>query len=190
MTYLYAITPKTSRFHFYTSLNIPFVQFRDKINGVPEILPVAEATSSKIIINDSLEDAQRLNAWGVHLGQKDLERYPKEVLSKRSIKLGISTHDFQEIDRAMEFNPDYIAFGPIYNTISKEMVQPPKGTKLLKEVVKAVPIPVIAIGGITRDNSRQVADTGVYGIASIGAVGNMEPEEIIEWMELLKENHL
>lgn len=169
MSKLYAITASREQFIEYLKLNIPYVQYRNK--QVPfDILVAGIETSSKIIVNDSLEQAKASAAWGVHLGQSDLDSYSIEQLLDRDLKLGISTHSQSEIARALEYKPDYIAFGPIFQTSTKEVGFAPQGLERLREVVCSVPVPVVAIGGITPQNFKSVAATGVEAIASISAL--------------------
>ncbi|MCB0339602.1 MAG: thiamine phosphate synthase [Bdellovibrionales bacterium] len=135
----------------------------------------------RVLINDSLSFATQVGARGVHLGQQDLDRYNKDELVAYSGMLGISTHSPQEIERAMQYKPDYIAFGPIFNTNTKKVPFEPQGVSCLEKVVRSVGVPVVAIGGITRANSLSVAETGVAAIASIGEIQRLSSEEILSW---------
>jgi thiamine-phosphate pyrophosphorylase len=84
--------------------------------------------------------------------------------------LGVSTHSVEEARCAAEEGADFIVFGPVFTTPSKVAYGPPQGVQLLSTVVRAVRIPVIAIGGIDPANLAQVVQAGAYGVAMIRAV--------------------
>ena len=94
--------------------------------------------------------------------------------------------DWDEINFALEFNPNYIAFGPIFETKTKKLEFAPQGIKLLKEVVQKVKIPVVAIGGINFDNCRLVIETGVNSIAMISALECLSIEQINQNLSKIK----
>ena len=109
-------------------LGVKLVQIRVKdksINDVREQLiharELCETYNSTLIINDYWELAIELGCDWVHLGQEDLDEADIGALKKRGVKLGLSTHDQDELDRALTFEPDYIALGPVYPTILKKM---------------------------------------------------------------------
>ena len=161
---------------------MPFVQFRNKNDLPPRFDDIK--SPSKVIINDSLEVAEQFKAWGVHLGQEDLSRYPEKRILERRIKLGLSTHSDAEIKRALKFSPDYIAFGPIYPTTAKPMAFGPQGLERLREVVLQVSVPVIAIGGLTEESLPEVLASGVCGAAMISGLANKSMAEISNMISL------
>lgn len=188
MALLYAIAGNLDEFERYLRLEIPVVQYRVKELSLPEnyIPPV---TSSLIVINDSIEEAKRHSAWGVHLGQQDLTRYDQRDVLQSGISLGISTHNDAEIDNALKFNPDYLAYGPIYETTTKVMPFAPCGVKQLETVVSTVPRPIVAIGGLTPDNADNVADTGVWAIAALSILRRLSDQMIHDWVDRLSQFH-
>jgi thiamine-phosphate diphosphorylase len=84
--------------------------------------------------------------------------------------IGGSASSLEEANKCLLEGADYIGFGPVYPTSSKEDAGPASGLGLLKQVVEKIPLPIIAIGGINKDNTPLVKETGAYGIAVISAV--------------------
>jgi len=115
-----------------------------------------------LIINDYADIALAVEADGVHLGQDDLPlREARSIMGNRII--GISTHSVQEALEAERDGADYIGFGSIFPTATKEVV--PRGVDGLRAIKTAATIPVIAIGGIRPDNALSVFETGCDGVA-------------------------
>jgi thiamine-phosphate pyrophosphorylase len=130
-----------------------------------------ERTGTRIIVNDRLDVAYAAGAKGTHAGENSL---PVEALIEARRVLGL--HDFligascHSLEGAMETaasGGDYIFFGPVFATPSKERFGPPQGITKLGEVCKGVSIPVIAIGGITAENAAVCREAGAAGIAAI-----------------------
>ena len=123
-----------------------------------------------LLINDRLDVALALDAAGVHLAGHSLPTaVARRVLGAGKL-LGVSTHSVEEACRAAEDGADFIVFGPVFTTPSKVAYGPPQGLQQLRTVARAVPIPVIAIGGIDHTNLPQVVQAGAYGVAMIRAV--------------------
>jgi thiamine-phosphate pyrophosphorylase len=123
-----------------------------------------------LLINDRLDVALALDAAGVHLAGHSLPTaVARRVLGAGKL-LGVSTHSVEEARRAAEDGADFIVFGPVFTTPSKVAYGPPQGLQHLSTVVRAVRIPVLAIGGIDHTNLPQVVQAGAYGVAMIRAV--------------------
>jgi thiamine-phosphate pyrophosphorylase len=123
-----------------------------------------------LLINDRLDVALALDAAGVHLAGHSLPTaVARRVLGAGKL-LGVSTHSVEEARCAAEDGADFIVFGPVFTTPSKVAYGPPQGLQHLSTVVRAVRIPVIAIGGIDHMNLPQVMQAGAYGVAMIRAV--------------------
>lgn len=123
-----------------------------------------------LLINDRLDVALALDAAGVHLAGHSLPTaVARRVLGAGKL-LGVSTHSVEEARCAADDGADFIVFGPVFTTPSKVAYGPPQGLQHLSTVVRAVRIPVIAIGGIDHTNLSQVVQAGAYGVAMIRAV--------------------
>ena len=123
-----------------------------------------------LLINDRLDVALALDAAGVHLAGHSLPTaVVRRVLGAGKL-LGVSTHSVEEARCAAEDGADFIVFGPVFTTPSKVAYGPPQGLQHLSTVVRAVRIPVLAIGGIDHTNLPQVVQAGAYGVAMIRAV--------------------
>jgi thiamine-phosphate pyrophosphorylase len=154
-----------------------------RLKGLPAVTvleaarAVARVTAPRrvlLVVNDRLDVALAALADGVHLGQEDL---PLEAAlrvlaaSGRRLLVGISTHSPEQAERAARAGADYLGFGPVFPTQTKENHEPVQGPGGLAEAVRrAHPVPVIAIGGITPDRVGQVAATGAAGACAISAV--------------------
>ena len=159
---------------------VKFLQVRVKNNKdkVAEIVKELIQYDVKIIVNDWLDICKEYNCAGIHLGQDDLLKFKREDLDEKFI-LGISTHSFSEIDNALKYKPDYLAFGSIFPTTSKKIPPKPQGLEMLKKVRKYVKIPLVAIGGINEKNIADVYETGVDGISVIEMAKNPNIEQIL-----------
>jgi thiamine-phosphate pyrophosphorylase len=123
------------------------------------------------VVNDRFDLALAAQADGVHLGQDDLPPagIPAEV--RQSLRVGRSTHTLEQARATRDEPVDYVAFGPVFGTRSKDSPYPARGLERLADVVACVaPRPVIAIGGIDRSNVATVAHSGAAGVAVISAV--------------------
>jgi thiamine-phosphate pyrophosphorylase len=122
------------------------------------------------VVNDRVDVAIASHADGVHLGQDDFPiPLARKLLGEEAI-IGGSAGSMEEARECLLEGADYIGFGPVYPTGSKEDAGPASGLGLLKQIVEAIPLPIIAIGGIARDNIPLVMKAGVHGIAVISAV--------------------
>ena len=122
------------------------------------------------IVNDRVDIALIANADGVHLGQDDLPaKEARRLLGSKKI-IGYSTHNLREALEAIKLPINYISFGPIFPTKTKEDAQTPKGIKGLSEVRKSVGIPIVAIGGITETNMVHVLKQGADSVAMISDI--------------------
>lgn len=129
------------------------------------------------IVNDRLDIALAMNADGVHLGQEDLPAAAaRKLLGPKKI-MGISVSTREEAMRAEKEGADYVGFGHIFETSSKEKHCRPLGPESIAAVKTAVGIPIVAIGGINRNNAALTIASGASGIAVIAAISRApEPE--------------
>lgn len=155
---------------------LKWVQYRDKEKSRREIYEEAirlrkltKDFNAALIVNDYVDIALAVGADGVHLGQDDLPvREAREIMGRDKI-IGISTHSLEQAIDAEKEGADYIGFGPVFHTVTKDAGRP-KGTDILQEIKRHVQIPVIAIGGINLENIKLVLDTGVDAVAVASAI--------------------
>jgi thiamine-phosphate pyrophosphorylase len=154
---------------------VRFIQYRDKERTRREIYyeaaRIRELTLSAgavLIINDHADIALAVDADGVHLGQDDLPlEEARKVMGDRIV--GISTHSLEEAREAGAGGADYIGFGPIFETLTKDAGSP-KGIDCLRQIAQDVSVPVVAIGGINRGNIEQVMEAGADAAAVATAI--------------------
>jgi thiamine-phosphate pyrophosphorylase len=126
---------------------------------------------AQVFINDHWQLALDAGAYGVHLGQEDLDTADLNALRAAGVRLGLSTHTPAELARAHAVLPSYLAIGPIYPTTLKVMPYEPVGLERLKAwVPQAAPYPVVAIGGISLERLPGVMACGANGVAVVSAV--------------------
>jgi thiamine-phosphate pyrophosphorylase len=133
-----------------------------------EVRELTRQAGCLLIVNDRVDIAMASQADGVHLGQEDLPLETARKLMGEQKMIGISTHDLRQAQEAASAGADYIGFGPIFGTATKDTGYSARGVEMLREVCAAVKIPVVAIGGITEDNVNQVWNAGADAAAMIG----------------------
>ena len=160
------------------------IQLRDKRLSKSELLPIAQQLKNLcvkhnvlFIVNDYLDLAIATDADGLHLGQHDLPtKVARKILPIDKI-LGCSTTSVEQAEAAEAEGADYIAVGSIYPTSSKETAKV-VGLERLRQIRQAVTSPLVAIGGINKDNAGEVMAAGAYSVAVISAILQAEsPEE-------------
>jgi thiamine-phosphate pyrophosphorylase len=172
------------------------IQFRQKGGATREMIRIAEQMRAlckkagvSFVINDRVDVAIASHADGVHLGQDDFPiPLARKLLGERVI-IGGSASSMEEAGKCLLEGADYVGFGPVYPTTSKEDAGPVGGLGLLKQIVEGIPLPIIAIGGITRDNVPLIMQAGVHGIAVISAVCcQKDPREAARCLRRLLES--
>lgn len=133
-----------------------------------EARELCRAAGALLIVNDRTDIALASEADGVHLGQEDLPLGVAQRLMEKEKIIGISTHDLAQAEEAERGGADYIGFGPIFGTATKDTGYSPRGLAMLREIRKAVKIPIVGIGGITENNVAQVWEAGADAAAIIG----------------------
>ncbi|MEI7256907.1 thiamine phosphate synthase [Dickeya dadantii] len=127
---------------------------------------------ARLFINDYWQLAVKHQAYGVHLGQEDLDTADLDAIRAAGLRLGVSTHDDAELARAVAIKPSYIALGHIFPTQTKAMPSAPQGLVELARHIRALDgrFPTVAIGGISIDRVPAVLGTGVGSIAVVSAI--------------------
>lgn len=153
------------------------IQLRDKCCGMQdlcrtgrEIRTITHEAGALFIVNDNLDVALACGADGVHLGQGDMAAGPARSRAPCPFIIGISAGSVAEAIAAEEAGADYVALSPVFATASKDDAGSGRGIFVLREMIEAVSIPVIAIGGITKENAGDVIAAGADGVAVISAV--------------------
>lgn len=134
-------------------------------------IKLAKQYEARLFINDYWQLAIKHNAYGVHLGQEDMDVADLDAIRDAGLRLGLSTHDNMEMDRARALRPSYIALGHVFPTNTKQMPSSPQGLVQLAEHIKTLgDYPTVAIGGISMDRVPAVLATGVGSIAVVSAI--------------------
>jgi thiamine-phosphate pyrophosphorylase len=161
------------------------IQFRQKSGSTREMIEVAKQMKQlcaengvTFIVNDRVDVAIAAKVDAVHLGQDDFTIPLARKLLGEDVIIGGSASTIEEARECLSEGADYVGFGPVYPTTSKDDASPVTGIPMLKQVVEAVPLPIIVIGGVSAENIPEVMRAGAHGIAVISAVCCQEdPEE-------------
>ena len=154
------------------------VQLRDKreLSGeqrtamAHEVAAALRGSGTGLVVNDHVEVARRIDAYGVHLGSDDVPSERARAILGPGVLIGRTANGLAQA-RAVATEPvDYLGVGPVFGTTSKARPAPPLGLDDLARIVAAVRVPVIAIGGIDLRRVRDVMATGAHGVAVLSAV--------------------
>jgi len=175
---IYPIVDRLDPLKELLPLGLRILQLRIKDSATPgleailaEAICLARKANVPLYINDHWRIALRHGAFGVHLGQDDLSSEAIESIHASGARLGISTHSYAELARAMSIRPSYVAIGTLFHTTSKAMDYPPLGLETLTRLRKLIDIPIVAIGGIHLDRANEVRQAGADGMAVISEIG-------------------
>lgn len=155
---------------------VTFLQLREKqldeehfLEEAKELQGLCREYNVPFIINDNVDIALAMNADGVHIGQSDMEmKEAREKLGSDKI-IGVSAHTKEEALLAQAQGADYLGVGAVFPTSSKDDAES-VSYETLKAICEVVSIPVVAIGGITRENLHQLSGSGISGISVISAI--------------------
>jgi thiamine-phosphate pyrophosphorylase len=144
--------------------------FEDLVEAGRALVAVAREYDTLVIANDNPYLAREIGADGVHLGQTDVPvEIARDILGEEAI-IGLSTHNFKQVLKAQKHPLDYIAIGPVFETMSKRNPDKTVGTDAVHWAVDRSSVPVAAVGGINAQNIESVAQAGADVIAVISAV--------------------
>ena len=138
--------------------------------AVREALAVCRTAGCELVVNDYWREAIECGAGFVHLGQGDLSMADTAAIRRAGVKLGISTHSHEELERALSEDPDYVALGPIYETKLKAMPWATQGLARIGEWKALAKRPLVAIGGITLERAPDVFAAGADCIAVVSDI--------------------
>ena len=190
---LYPIVDSVDWVKKLLSLGVRTVQLRIKKSLTAEIerdireaVALGKAFGARVYINDHWQPALAAGAYGVHLGQDDLDEEALRAIEQAGCRLGLSTHSYTEIARAWAYRPSYIAVGTVFDSPSKTMTYQPLGVEQFARLRSVVPCPVVAIGGITTETAPPLIQAGADGIAVISDMIRAAdlPARIGEWGRL------
>jgi thiamine-phosphate pyrophosphorylase len=152
-------------------------QYRNKTSSSRELLHASQALcmtarqhGGTFLVNDRADISRLSGASGVHLGQDDLSVAAARAVVGTDCLIGLSTHNLRQFAAAVESSADYIAVGPIFSTSGKQNPDAVVGVDFIRTVRKLTTKPIVAIGGITLDRTREVIDAGADSVAVISDI--------------------
>ncbi|KDN13109.1 Thiamin-phosphate pyrophosphorylase [Snodgrassella communis] len=190
----YAVVPSADWVARMVDAGANTVQLRNKTaigsalyREIERSVAYAKDSPTQLFINDFWWEAVDCGAYGVHLGQEDLESADLVMIQSAGLRLGVSTHSSEELAKALTVSPSYVACGAIFPTKTKTMPSQPLGLDKLRQYVsQAGSMPTVAIGGIDLNNAGEVLATGVSSLAVVRAVTEAtEPEKIVKAFQAL-----
>jgi hydroxymethylpyrimidine kinase/phosphomethylpyrimidine kinase/thiamine-phosphate diphosphorylase len=149
---------------------------------VREAVTLGKQFNARVLINDHWQLAISEGAYGVHLGQADLDLADMAAIANAGLRLGITTHTYNEVARAHSLRPSYIAIGPIYSAANKNVPWTPQGVPQLRRWVAmlSADYPLTAVGGIDFKRAKDVLATGVGSVALVSAITQADnPEAVV-----------
>ena len=174
-------------------LEVRLVQLRLKEVPQETLRPMIAAAQAlcrdagtTLVVNDHWQAAIDEGCDFIHLGQEDLDQADMTAIRRAGLRVGISTHDRAELDRALNLQPDYIALGPVYPTILKKMKWHQQGLERVTEWKKLIgDVPLVAIGGMTVARSAGVFAAGADIVSAVTDITlNADPEARVRaWIE-------
>ncbi|CAM2008011.1 bifunctional hydroxymethylpyrimidine kinase/phosphomethylpyrimidine kinase [Acanthopleuribacter pedis] len=155
------------------------------VHEIRRAVQIARQSSCRLFINDYWQIAIDEGAYGVHLGQEDLQTADLAAIAQAGLRLGVSTHCYWEVARALALRPSYMAVGPIFTTQTKDMRFAPQGIEALRRWRRSLSYPLVAIGGIKKHHIATLLSAGADSLAVITAVTEAEdPEaETRHWLQ-------
>ena len=185
---LYAVLPSAEWVGRMARAGLPTLQLRFKSRDAAAVraeiraaVDAVRGTASLLFINDHWREAIEAGAYGVHLGQEDLDTLTLSDLAQirsAGLRLGLSTHGYAEMLRADAVGPSYLALGAVFPTTLKAMATPPQGTGRLHAYARLMrQRSLVAIGGIGAGQLGEIAASGVGSFAVVRAItGAADPE--------------
>ena len=179
---LYAVVPDAQWVDKVVQLGVPTVQLRFKSDDphaisqqIAQSVKAVTGTPSLLFINDHWQQAMDAGAYGVHLGQEDMQDAPLQALRSAGLRLGLSSHGYSEMLAAFAWRPSYMALGAVFPTTLKKMQTAPQGLGRLTQYVRLMQhTPLVAIGGIDLHSLPAVMQSGVGSAAVVRAITGAE----------------
>jgi thiamine-phosphate pyrophosphorylase len=177
-------------------LGVKLVQLRVKDQNeevvraqIAQSLDLCRAYGAVLVVNDYWEAAIDQGCEWVHLGQEDLDDADLPALRRAGIKLGVSTHDDDELERVLAMNPDYVALGPVYPTILKKMKWHQQGLPKVTEWKERIgTLPLVGIGGLSVERAAGVLGAGADIVSAVTDITlNTDPEaRVRQWIKVTR----
>ncbi len=177
-------------------LGVKLVQLR--IKDQPDAVVRAQIVTSRdlcreygavLVVNDYWQAAIDAGCDWIHLGQEDLDDADLKAIRKAGLKLGVSTHDDDELERVLTMDPDYVALGPVYPTILKKMKWKQQGLpKVTEWKARVGDIPLVGIGGMSVERAEGVLEAGADIVSVVTDITlNPDPEaRVRQWIEVTR----
>lgn len=190
----YPIVETAERVRWLLDLGARTVQIRNKTlmgdalrDELAEAVEAAAAVDAQLVVNDHWQLAIDLGAPFLHLGQDDLKAADRAAIDASGIGLGVSTHDPDELDEGLSWDPSYVALGPVYPTTLKVMPWAPQTPARLTDWKAAVaPLPLVAIGGLTIENARPCLDAGADAVCMVSDLLRPDADDrVAQWLALV-----
>lgn len=175
MEKFYLIVGHVARLELLIPQGVKLVQLRIKNQPPAEVRrQIARARDlcavhgTQLVVNDYWQAALDLRCGYVHLGQEDMDQVDFAALRRAGVQFGLSTHDENELERALSLDPAYVALGPVYPTLLKEMKWAPQGLdRVTRWKAMAGETPLVAIGGLTPERLPDVFAAGADSAAVV-----------------------
>lgn len=189
---IYPVVSDTRLLEALLEAGVTTVQLRLKTEDPERLVPairhaieIGRRYDAQVFINDHWVLAVELGAYGVHLGQDDLEGADLDAIARAGLRLGVSTHGYAELRRAQSLHPSYIALGHVFATATKVMPSQPQGLERLARYRAVVggDVPTVAIGGIKHQHLPAVAACGVDAVAVVTAITEAD-DPVAAWQVL------
>jgi thiamine-phosphate pyrophosphorylase len=171
---------------------VTLLQYRNKSGDARPMLEQAKelrrvvGPRTKLIMNDRTDLCLAAEFDGVHVGQDDLSPEAVRRLIGEKLWMGVSTHNPEQLGEADKSTADYLAIGPVFSTTSKEKPDPVVGLEGVREARRLTQKPLVAIGGITRENCRTVMEAGADAVAVISDLLREPRKSAEEFFRILR----
>ncbi len=172
------------------------IQYREKNKSTKEMIKEAKKIKKKcegkaiFLVNDRVDVALAVDSDGIHIGQDDIPfEIARRILGNEKI-IGLTVHNLEEAVKAEKIGADYIGLSPIFETDTKNDAGTACGIEMIKKVRKSVNLPIVAIGGINKENVNEVIKTGADSVVAISAVLCSDDvyKEVSDFIRIIKEN--
>jgi thiamine-phosphate pyrophosphorylase len=184
--------------HALRDAGVRWLQYRDKrasdaevVERMRELRAIFPAGEALLLLNDRVRLCEAVGADGVHIGQEDLAaKRARKILGPERL-LGVSTHNVKQLRAALKTGAaDYLAIGPVFATGSKDNPDPVVGLEGVKAARALTRLPLVAIGGITSENGREVIEAGADSVAVISGLlpgdGKRMAERVRDFLAFLR----